>query len=186
MSTRRRYSRALALVTMVASVISLLAPVARAESPNDVCAAFPHHQTYASEGGLLRAPAWHYDKTVTIVYAADTCTSEINNAGNYVLSISGDATVYVGTEPSGEPIDKRPFSSVIRSSARDERLGWPIDWWTCFQGDFSYVWSIEGVYTFAMTASDGDWLMVQKDEVSGDTSGTEFNGCPKRRGAKQD
>lgn len=177
--SRRRSARALALTVSVAAALASLAPAARADSPGDVCAAFPHQQTYLGDAGAFQAPAWHYDETVTIVYLASSCTARVIDSGNYVLSIEGAATVFAGEDASGEQLDERPFSSLIRSSAEDDRLGWPIDWWSCFEGTFTYVWKIEGIYTFAMTATEGDWLMVQRDEGSGQALGTAVDGCRK-------
>lgn len=176
MSKTRRSARVAAVAALVAGLL-LAAPAARAASPADVCAAFPHSQTYTGDSGMFRAPAWHYGKTVTVVYETSSCSAEVTSSSNYVLSLSGTAKVYAGTQAAGDPIDKRPFSSVLRSSTTGGKPGWPIDWWACFDGSFSYVWTIQGVYTFAITAENGNWAMTQRDPVSGESTGTSVSTC---------
>ena len=180
MSKRRRSARYCALSVMVVMGVSLLAPAARADSPEDVCTAFPHRQTYVAEGGMFRAPAWHYDETVTVVYDAAACDAIVTDAGNYVLTISGTATVYQGTDAEGKTLDERPFKSIMRSTVTDGKLGWPVAWWSCFEGSFSYVWTIEDVYTFAVVADDGRWVMSQKDPTTNDSDSRIVNGCRSR------
>jgi hypothetical protein len=183
MSLRRLSARAATLATAATVVMTLFAPAARAESsPGDVCDAFPHKQTYTDDG-FFRAPVWRYDSTVTIVYEAESCTAEITKDGSYLLTLAGMATVYEGEEPETRPMDMRPFSSVIRSDAKGDGIGWPVKWWNCFEGNFSYVWSIPDVYTFGVTATDGRWLMYQREEPSGESSATAYNACKKGRRA---
>lgn len=177
MSTRGLSARSCALAVLVAIALPLTASAAQAASPQDICAAFPHRQTYVADGGMFRAPAWHYDKTVTVVYETSSCSANVVDSGNYVLSISGTATIYQGLKTGGEPLDTRPFTSVIRSNDANGKLGWPISWWSCFKGSFSYVWTIQNVYSFAVTAHDGRWLMSQRDPTSGESTMQSFNGC---------
>jgi hypothetical protein len=156
----------------------LAASPASAASPADVCAAFPHTQTYISDLGFLRAPAWHYDKpVVTIVYDADSCDAQMSGAEEYTLSIAGSATVYKGLTAAGAAIDERPFTSVIQSDSEDGELGWPIEWWSCFDGSFSYVWTIDGVYVFSISAEDGRWVMVQRDAASDEALAYQADAC---------
>ena len=181
MSRRRASARFIALATIVAAGLSLLAPAAQAApadaTPGEVCTAFPHRQTYVGTSGFFRAPAWHYDKTVTIIYEADSCAAEVTSFGNYVLSLAGTATVYEGSTVDGKKIDKRPFTSVLRTSAEGGSLGWPVAWWSCFEGDFSYVWTISDVYTFSVTARNGRWIMAQIDPKSGEATGNSVRAC---------
>lgn len=174
---RRGSARVLAVAFVALLAALVLAPAASAASPADVCAEFPHKQTYVGELGLMRAPAWHYDRPVTIVYETDSCESHLTNAGRYTLSIAGSATVYEGLATIGRPLDERPFTSEIRADAADDKIGWPIKWWSCFDGSFSYVWQIEDVYVFSVTAEDGRWVMAQRDPASDDALARVANGC---------
>jgi hypothetical protein len=182
MSQRRpSFARFIGAVLMAVMAFVVVAPAALAASPEDVCTDFPHRQTYTSEGGLFRAPAWHFKKTVTIVYEAETCEATPGESDDYVLAIAGTATVYEGARAKGEPLKKRPFTSTITSSDTDGNLGWPVPWWTCFEGSFSYVWAIEDVYVFSVTAENGRWVMAQRDPRSGDGFAQVANGCFRRR-----
>ena len=184
MSETHRSTRFLAVAVMVAAAVSLFAPTALAATPGDVCGEFPYTQAYDPTSGMLRAPAWHYDKAVTVVYDAESCATTGEDLAAYLLTIEGTATVFAGDDVKAEPIDKRHFSSVLRSNTTGGELGWPINWWSCFNGDFSYVWSIDDVYTFAVTAKNGKWLMTQTDPGAGDSLGTSFNGCRKRSSSR--
>lgn len=181
MSHSRRSTRLVALAALVAAALALLAPSAQAgpagATPGEVCTAFPHRQTYVGTSGLFRAPAWHYDKTVTIVYEADSCGAQVTDFGNYVLTVAGTATVHQGSTQDGKRIDERPFTSVLRTSAKNDSLGWPVAWWSCFQGSFNYVWSISDVYSFSVSAQDGRWVMAQSDPRSGDSTAISTRGC---------
>jgi hypothetical protein len=177
----RRLSARVAVLSIAATVaMTMLAPAARADSPGDVCDSFPYKQTYTADG-FFRAPVWRYGSTVTIVYETETCSAEVAKGGSYVLTLAGKATVYEGDAPTARPLDMRPFSSVIRTSAGADGIGWPVKWWNCFDGTFSYVWSIPDVYTFGVTAADGKWLMYQREEPSGESIATAYNGCRKDR-----
>lgn len=177
MSSRRRPARFLCSTLLGALVVLFVAPMAHAASPVDVCDEFPHKQTYVADEGLFRAPAWHFEKTVTIVYETASCVAEADGGTSYRLSIAGTALIYEGDSAEGALLEERPFTSEIRSRATDGRLGWPIDWWSCFDGRFSYVWTIEDVYIFAVTATDGRWLMAQRDPKTGESIARIADGC---------
>ena len=170
MSARRpHFARFLAAVLMTGMALVTLTPSAQAAGPEDVCAAFPHRQTYVRDSGLFQAPAWHFNRTVTVVYEAASCVVTPGESDDYVLAIVGVATIYEGSSAKGDPLRVRPFTSTVRSNDTDGKLGWPISWWSCFEGSFSYVWSIEDVYIFAVTGEDGRWAMTQRDPRSGDS-----------------
>ena len=177
MSVRRSSTRVFVVAIMTALVVLLVAPAAFASGPADVCAEFPHKQTYVAEAGLFRAPAWHYDRTVTVVYETDSCEAEVAPDGNYTLSIEGTASIYDGLSDDGELLEKQPFTSEISSDSVDGKIGWPVRWWSCFDGSFSYVWTIEDVYVFSVVAEDGRWVMAQRDPTSDDVFARITNAC---------
>ena len=83
------YTKA-SLVAVCAALIVAGAPAGAAErSPNEVCAMFPHAQTYRAQTGYYRAPAWHYGGTVTVRYNAASCTVTASS-----IHVSGTALVY--------------------------------------------------------------------------------------------
>jgi hypothetical protein len=180
MSERRGSARSLAIGLMTAIATLSIAPAAfAAASPADVCAAFPHRQTYVGELGFLRAPAWHYGKTVSVVYETSSCDAHVTDSGRYVLTVRGTASIYDGPTTTGQPFDKRAFRSDLRADTENGSIGWPIDWWSCFEGSFSYVWTIDDVYVFSVAAEDGRWAMAQRDPASGDADGRVFDACKK-------
>lgn len=177
MSERRSSARVFAVAIMSALVVLLVGPAAMASGPADVCAEFPHKQTYISEAGLFRAPAWHFDRTVTVVYETKSCEAEVAPDGNYTLSIEGTASIHDGLTDLGELLEKRPFTSTISTDATNGKLGWPVRWWSCFDGSFSYVWTIEDVYVFSVVAEDGRWVMAQRDPTSDEVFARMSNAC---------
>ena len=180
MSSRRSSARGFAVAIVATLVVLLLAPAALASGPADVCAEFPHKQTYVAEAGLFRAPAWHYDRTVTVVYETDSCEAVVEPNGNYTLSIEGRASIYDGLDDSGQLLEKQPFTSEISSDSVDGKIGWPVRWWSCFDGSFSYVWTIEDIYVFSVVAEDGRWVMAQRDPASEDVFARISNACKNR------
>lgn len=146
--------RGLASSLLVAAVLLVLPTHAAAQNA-DACTPFEHAQTYSARRGFYRAPAWHYGRTVTIVYRADACTSVNARSGAVQERLDGTATVYAGTSASGAAIDERPFTSV--EERRPPLPSGETAWWACDRSTVSYSWTIEGVYRFTARGTNGTW-----------------------------
>jgi hypothetical protein len=117
------------------------------------CGQFSLTQTYEWWG-----PARHYGVPVTVVYDATRCSRDRGDV--VVLSIEGVAVVHRGTSTDGAVLDQRPFYVSGRLAGTSNPEGWPPDWWGCQVRAAEYTWRIAGVYTFAVSARDGQWQLV--------------------------
>ncbi|HZA61023.1 MAG TPA: hypothetical protein VE754_04985 [Actinomycetota bacterium] len=106
------------------------------------CGVFPWVQTYRTWG-----PAAAYGHTVTVVYAARRCAED---AGS--LQALGIATVHRGRTAAGEVLDVLPFHNIVSWT------GNRFSWWSCTPSA-SYEWMIDGLYSFAASATDGKWVL---------------------------
>src|SRR5918999_4593336 len=149
------YSKA-SLVAVCAALIVAGAPAGAAESsPNEVCAMFPHAQTYRAQTGYYRAPAWHYGRTVTVRYIAASCAVTASS-----IDVSGTALVYKRAGFTTSPVSRR-FSFSLDWQAPGRTRSWPIAWWACSRTTVNYRWTIAGVYDYSVTNRGGFWSATQ-------------------------
>ena len=176
---KARVARKLLAVVVASAGLLIAAPApALAESPLDVCDVFPYSQSYKTDEGFFRAPAWTFGRDVTIQYDAGACAASGGLDGKFSLTVRGRATVYAGDDLDGPKLGIYPFASSVSGNFEGDKAGWPIDWWACREGSFNYSWIIPNVYLFSMRATDGDWSMIQRAlDGSRDVTGTNFNGC---------
>jgi hypothetical protein len=122
------------------------------------CGAFSLTQTYENWG-----PARHYGVPVTVAYDATRCSRDRGDV--VVLTIEGVAVVHRGNSTEGAVLDERPFYVSGRLAGTSNAEGWPPDWWGCQVEAADYTWRIAGVYTFAVSAREGQWqLFVSVDD----------------------
>ena len=170
--------KVLALVVASAGLLVAAPAPASAASPSDVCDVFPYDQSYTADRGFFRAPAWTFGQDVTVQYEDDACSGSGGLNGKFQLSVAGRATVYAGDDVNGRKLGTYPFLGNISGNFDGGKAGWPIDWWACREGSFSYTWVIPRVYQFSMNATDGKWSMVQRALGGAEgATGASFNGC---------
>jgi hypothetical protein len=148
------------LIAVSAALIVAGTPAGAAErSPEEVCAMFPHAQTYRATTGFYRAPAWHYGRTVTVRYIAASCTATSSS-----IDVSGTALVYKGASFTSSPV-ARGFSFTLDWRTPQGTRNWPIAWWICSKTTVDYHWSIAGVYDYSVTNRGGLWRATQRSLV---------------------
>jgi hypothetical protein len=128
-------------------------------SPEEVCAMFPHAQTYRAQSGYYRAPAWHYGRAVTVRYLAESCSATASS-----IDVRGTALVYKGASFTTSPV-ARSFSFTLDWRTPEGTRSWPIAWWSCSKTTVDYHWTIAGVYDYSVTNRGGFWRATQRSLV---------------------
>jgi hypothetical protein len=150
----RKLVIALACITLI--VLSAPAAVAAERSPEEMCAMFPHAQSYRSQTGFYRAPAWHYGRPVAVRYIASSCEATSSS-----IEVNGVALVYEGGTYTSSPVTKGFTFTLYWQTPQGER-NWPISWWSCSRTRVDYHWTIADVYDFSLTSRDGVWSATQR------------------------
>ena len=147
---------------LVSSLLAVtLAPAAAGAAQGPVCVPFAFTQTYRGWG-----PADRYGQTVTVVYAGTRCTT--GGAGAAAVDITGTATTSKG--------EAFPFQAT--ASWTGAPSGWPPPWWACSVQEAEILWTIPGVYSFAVSATGGVWsLDVQTWGAKGRTTTWTYRAC---------
>jgi hypothetical protein len=173
----RRWSIAIVGALLVPASILVAAPGAAEEpSPDEICAMFPHGQTYRESTGFYQAPAWRYGTTVTVRYLASSCDVTTEGAVTDV-AVYGTALIYEGEGIRSASASKDFSFTMTARTARGEEA-WPIAWWDCTKTAVDYHWTIAGVYDFALRARDGVWNTTQRSlGPTPLTSSVSISGC---------
>lgn len=137
-------------------VVGAPAAGAAERSPEEVCAMFPHAQTYRAKTGFYRAPAWHYGRTVTVRYMASSCDATASS-----IEVMGTALVYRGATFTSSPV-ARGFSFTLDWRTPQGTRNWPIAWWACTDTRVDYHWTIASIYDFSVTNRGGSWHATQR------------------------
>jgi hypothetical protein len=162
----------IALVCIALTVLFAPAAGAAERSPEDVCAMFPHAQTYRSDTGFYRAPAWHYGRTVTVRYIASSCEATSSS-----IEVNGVALIYRGGTYTSSPVSKGFTFTLYWRTPAGER-NWPIPWWACSRTRVDYNWTIADVYEFSLTNRAGGWYATQRSLGKQPTdSSVSISGC---------
>jgi hypothetical protein len=166
----------LTTVLMLAGTLVVAPGVSADESAQQVCAMFPHAQTYREGTGFYQAPAWRYGRTTTIRYTASSC--EVSSEGRTTtIAVNGTAFIYVGESFRSGSIAKG-FSFTMTSRTPRGEDAWPVAWWDCTDTYVDYRWIVSGVYDFSLTARRGIWRATQRALGRHPSAATvSFSGC---------
>ena len=121
-------------------------------------------QTYSGWG-----PANYYGQNVRVVYTATNTLTwvEKETSVRETLVQNGTATVY---DISGNIIDERPFHclEVFEDEGKDLAIkqgDWwnaGYSWWDSRLESYHYLWKIQGVYTYEVRSSSGEYEITVK------------------------
>jgi hypothetical protein len=156
---KARVALLVTLLTLAATLVAI--PGASAdESAQQVCAMFPHAQTYRDGTGFYQAPAWRYGRSVTIRYTASSC--DVTSEGRTTtIAVGGTAFIFEGSGYGSASVAKG-FSFTMTSRTPEGQDAWPVAWWDCTNTYVDYRWTISGVYDFILTARRGVWTATQR------------------------
>lgn len=160
-----------ALAGAVLGLVTLLSGPAGASQGALSCLPFSLTQAYRGWG-----PADHYGRTVTIAYVGTQC-SEVTG-GSAEVDITGTASIVRGLEVGGPTIEVRSFEASGSWSRAGVLSAWPPAWWSCGVDRAELRWEVPGVYSFAVSATGGRWVL---DVGTGSGTGAvhwEYDACP--------
>lgn len=164
-------------ILLVVSMLVLLlwpAPGLGAAGALNPCEPFDQVQTYQSDAGFYRAPAWYYARTVTIHYEGTGCTSV--GANELVTRVEGTATIFGGSDTSARVLETRPFTST-ETLGISNAATFP-GWWTCKALSARYTWTIPDMYSFSASGDGGRWSYRQTALTdSPKSSAMSFDSC---------
>lgn len=142
----------MALTGALVALLALLPGPAGASGQGLACLPFSLTQTYRGWG-----PADHYGRDVTIAYVGTQCSSV--GGGIAEVDITGTATVFRGLRAGGSAIEARSFEASGTWSKAGVLSAWPLAWWSCGVDRADLRWEVPGVYSFAVSATGGRWVL---------------------------